>query len=145
MRTNRLSHLLGWVYIGKWISFPIASEVFHAAWRHCSRRFRFACALGAFVAACVTLVATGLAIDAAGPGRELVVLALGVGAIVTIGVLYQLAARLLLGRQINRIWRWRCDRVCIGCGYDIRGLASASEVCPECGRPLLSQAGVPDR
>lgn len=136
MRDNPPSRALGWLYIGKWVAYPIAGEVFRGAWALRSRGFRLASALAAFVAACGTLVATCLAVDAAGPRRALAVLILGIVAIIVLGVLYQLAMRTLLRDQIDAVWRRRCARVCIGCGYDIRGLWPESKVCPECGRLL---------
>lgn len=82
------------------------------------------------------VMATLFGMDAAGQGHTLAVLTLGIVAIIGISVAYQLVMRMLLREEISRIWRWRCARICIGCGYDIRGLAHETTVCPECGHSL---------
>ncbi len=41
--------------------------------------------------------------------------------------------------------RWRRGRrvACTRCGYDVRGLGEGARVCPECGNPLIHDAGEP--
>jgi hypothetical protein len=43
-------------------------------------------------------------------------------------------------RDAWRAWRFRSVTACKSCGYDLRGLAPNTAVCPECGAPHIACA-----